>query len=268
MINTNMTTTTIEGVVVRTLSSYDFWKVINGYREDAGERKVQHNHFRTKLEKECDDLGGCKYFTPVNGGSSIKYYTINEDQMFKVGMRESKAVRDRVLALVRKLEAEVATQPAWISNLSPEAHIALADLSNQVAVKNVQIEDLSNQVELGVKEVDRILGVCKTVTAQFAAGLTVPCLCKSFNGVNTQQVNNKLLEMGRLRETKYGIEPTSYTRDRYFTLTYGVYNDIKKAKVTLTLEGAQWLYRAYLADKLPMKANWNGKKVHVEFEVK
>jgi phage regulator Rha-like protein len=166
-------------------------------------------------------------------------------------------VSRRAKVIDRWLELEVNNQPMWIQQLSPEAKVAIQDLSNQVTAANA--------------EVDRLQGVCNTITAQFAKGTTAPVFCRQLNGVNVQQVNNKLIKMGMLLKTSRGIEPTSYARDKYFKVQYiDKENDRtgwsgQVSETTLTLTGAKWLYRAYLSSKLPMKKNWDGKFVHMEF---
>lgn len=117
-------------------------------------------------------------------------------------------------------------------------------------------------------EVDRLQGVCQTITAQFAKGVTAPKFCKQLQGVNTQQVNNSLIDLGMLSRRKDGVVPTAYSRDRYFAEKQEMYNGKLRSHSALTLTGAKWLYRAYLSNKLPMKSNWNGSFVHVVFEEK
>ena len=128
------------------------------------------------------------------------------------------------------------------------------------------IELAEEEKEAALIEVDRLQGVCQTITAQFAKGVTAPKFCKQFNGVNTQQVNNTLIELGLLRRTDAGTVPTSYARDRYFIEKQDEHNGKLRSHSTLTLTGAKWLYRAYLSSKLPMKKTWNGSFVHVVFE--
>lgn len=115
-------------------------------------------------------------------------------------------------------------------------------------------------------EVDRLQGVCQTITAQFAKGVTAPKFCKQLHGVNTQQVNNSLIELGMLTRKHDGVIPTAYSRDRYFAEKQEEHNGKLRSHSALTLQGAKWLYRAYLSNKLPMKNNWNGSFVHVVFE--
>lgn len=139
--------------------------------------------------------------------------------------------------------------------------------AKQLALMVIKAEE---EKESAMLEVDRLQGVCNTITAQFAKGTSAPVFCRQLNGVNVQQVNNRLVNMGSLLKTCRGFEPASYTRDRYFKVTYNPFTkpdgkEVQKAQTTLTIAGAKWIYRAYLSNKLPMKKDWDGKFVHVEF---
>lgn len=133
----------------------------------------------------------------------------------------------------------------------------------QLALMVIESE---KQKEIAQLEVSRLQGVCNTITAQFTPGVTAPKFCKQLNGVNTQQVNNALVSMGILLSRRDGHVPSSYARDRYFTERQEEHNEKLRSHSELTLVGAKWLYRAYLSNKLPMKANWDGKFVHVVFK--
>lgn len=161
-----------------------------------------------------------------------------------------------------------------VAQLSPEFTAFLVDewqkrkspvlpSPTQLALMVIESE---KQKELAQLEVARLQGVCNTITAQFAPGVTAPKFCKMLNGVNTQQVNNTLIEMGVLLRRKDGHVPSSYSRDRYFIERQKEHNDKLRSHSELTLVGAKWLYRAYLSNKLPMKSNWDGKFVHLVFE--
>tara|TARA_R110002020_G_scaffold439961_1_gene650549 strand:- start:509 stop:1225 length:717 start_codon:yes stop_codon:yes gene_type:complete len=121
-------------------------------------------------------------------------------------------------------------------------------------------------------EVDRLQGVCNTITAQFATGMTAVKFCKMLNGVNVTKVNGAMKKLNVLQNSSEGLIPTSYSRDKYFKLSYEDYENAKtgkkgrSAKATLTKVGAKWLYRAYLSGKLPMKATWDNSNSHVVFE--
>ena len=88
-----------------TMSSYDFLNnIINPARKDEDEPCVQNRHFLVKVEDEIDDLGDRKFFTHPQNQKPVSYYDLNLDQMTLVGMRESKAVRKKVLAQLKKLD--------------------------------------------------------------------------------------------------------------------------------------------------------------------
>jgi len=80
-----------------TMNSYDFWKVLNKIRAEDGASNVKHNHFLKRVIDEIDYLPLGKSFTPSRSAESIETYELTERQMLKVGMRESKAVRSKVL---------------------------------------------------------------------------------------------------------------------------------------------------------------------------
>jgi len=191
----------------------------------------------------------------MHRGNAYTEYLLEKRDCFVLVAQNSPEFTAAIVDRWQELENK--SQPSWVAQLSQEAKIAIQDLSNQLTVAN--------------GEVERLQGVCNTITAQFAAGTTAPVFCKQLNGVNTQQVNNALVKMGMLQQTKRGLEPTSYARDRYFKVSFFTYekpdgSEGHKAETTLTMVGAKWLYRAYLSNKLPTKKSWDGNLVHVEFE--
>ena len=153
----------------------------------------------------------------------------------------------------------------WIDKSKPAA----LPSPTQLALMVIKAEE---EKATAMLEVDRLQGVCNTITAQFASGMTATMFCKMLNGVNVKQVNNALKELNILQNSNEGLIPTSYSRDKYFKLIYEDYENIKtgkkgrSAKSTLTKVGAKWLYRVYLSGKLPMKSTWDGSSSHVVFE--
>lgn len=232
-----------------TMSHYQIADVV-GSRPDSVKRTMERLSDRGVIE-----------LTPVVGvnhlGQHVNEYHVDKRNSYIVVAQLSPEFTAELVDRWQELEGNL--NNSWIAKLSPEAKIAIEDLSKQIEVKDTEIE--------------RLQGVCNTVTAQFAPGLTISTLCKSFNGVNIMQVNNTLIKMGMLNKTKHGYEPTSYARDNYFTVSYEAFekpngSEAQRSNVTLTLKGAKWLYKAYLSNKLPMKKSWDGSLVHVEFEVK
>lgn len=127
----------------------------------------------------------------------------------------------------------------------------------------VELKQLAEQkAEQAMIEVDRLQGVCQTMAAQFKVGMTTNKFCSQFNGVNMQQVNKTLVKLGKLRVDGGGYSATSVARDVLFKSEFGDYSPY----AAVLPKGAKWLYRAYLAGKLPMKKSWDGAYVHLVFD--
>lgn len=215
----------------------------------------QKKEINKKIRTMFGEIIAREKFSPsIRGNGQVDFYNLPEleSKMF-VAKHDIEYLEKITKYWIGKGEN---SNPAWLSQLTPEAKIALNDMSKQLSVAN--------------EEVDRLQGVCNTITAQFAKGTTAPVFCRQLNGVNIQQVNNQLRSLGMLIKTPRGLEPTSYARDKYFKVAYKSFikpdkTEGQKAETTLTLAGAKWLYRAYLSNKLPMKNKWDGNLVHVEF---
>ena len=154
-------------------------------------------------------------------------------------------------------------KPTWMIQLSPEAQIALNDLSNQLENKTKKVEQLESL---------------------FHSGGTIAQFVKQLNGVNSQRVNTWLNEntkwlydenKGKVytqgpkqgQPKPYVWRCASYARDKYLTETN--YNldrqgmeSMVKYEVQLLADGKKWLFDKYTKGLLPMKANWNGDFTH------
>ncbi|AUR84630.1 antirepressor protein [Vibrio phage 1.061.O._10N.286.55.C2] len=120
-----------------TMRSFDFLNnIINPYRDAHGESKVRNNDFIKRIESECDDL--LAYETFVSFGQTVKSYTLDQDQMMLVGMRESKAVRKSVLAKIKELANPQA--PTWLSNISPQGLAIIEDMNRQIELSKPKVE--------------------------------------------------------------------------------------------------------------------------------
>ncbi|EOZ3161243.1 hypothetical protein ACQ2F6_001542 [Yersinia enterocolitica] len=92
-----------------TLTSYDFMvSVINPARVDAGEKPTRYRDLIPRIKDELgDDLPEAKLSRlalPQGGFNEMTMFDLTPRQMLLVGMRESKAVRRKVLDYVERLE--------------------------------------------------------------------------------------------------------------------------------------------------------------------
>lgn len=226
----------------------------------AGETKDSHSNFMKKAEK-------------VLGDKLVNFY---EDEKYSKGTRKILLLPEREACLMAmsysyELQAHVFdqwqelknTKPAWMIQLSPEAQIALNDLSNQLEHKTKKVEQLESL---------------------FHSGGTIAQFVKQLKGVNSQQVNNwiysntkwlydenkgKIYLNGRKQgqPKPHSWRCASYARDKYLTETN--YNldrqgmeSIVKYEVQLLADGKKWLFDKYIKGQLPMKANWDGEFTH------
>jgi len=222
----------------QTMSSLDLAQLCVGDKKDA------HSDFVKKMRKVLGE-------SMLGNFSELKKYTKGTRTIYNLPEREA-----CLMAMSYSYELQAYVYDAWqaLKNkpLSPK----------ELAFMVIQAEEAKERAEF---EITRLQGVCNTITAQFCPGVTVPKFCKQLNGVNVQQVNNTLIDMGYLRRTNTGIVPVAYARDRYFKEEQGRFNGKMRAKAVLTLVGAKWLYRAYLSNKLPMRSDWDNKMSHLVF---
>ena len=90
------------------MSSYEFWKVLNNIRFEEGATALRHNDFIARVEDECDNLPRYENFVPSRQSNPIKVYMLSQEQMFDVGLRESKIIRKKVREWIKYLTARVA----------------------------------------------------------------------------------------------------------------------------------------------------------------
>lgn len=94
------------------MSSYEFLtEIINPARVEAGESPVDNRKFLARVRDELgeDGLPAGKVFRlalPQGGYNELTSYDLSGDQLLLVGMRESKAVRRKVLEYIRRIEKD------------------------------------------------------------------------------------------------------------------------------------------------------------------
>ncbi|EJA4661445.1 hypothetical protein MU928_001152 [Escherichia coli] len=94
------------------MSSYEFLtEIINPARVEAGESPVDNRKFLARVRDELgeDGLPAGKVFRlalPQGGYNELTSYDLSGDQLLLVGVRESKAVRRKVLEYIRRIEKD------------------------------------------------------------------------------------------------------------------------------------------------------------------
>lgn len=129
---------------LKTMSSLDLLKIINGARTQFGESVIRANDFHNRM---VDELEGDYYETFVvqnPNKTSTTAYLLNIDQCTLVSMRESKGVRRHVLAQLKALQ---------LPQTLPEALRLAADL----AEKNMQLENQIAVATPKAQALDRLI---------------------------------------------------------------------------------------------------------------
>ncbi len=156
------------------MSSYEFLtKVINPARVEAGENPIRNNDFVSRIEDELDGQN-VAYEIFVSYGKDVKSYTLNTDQLLLVGMRESKAVRRKVLAYIRQKEQEVLELQAQQLQVAQTKAISYAP---GAIVLDSKLDSKSGATPTEIiKALDLKLTSSKMLTASVLTGyLKTPC---------------------------------------------------------------------------------------------
>jgi len=243
------------------MSTADLRELINEARVDAGEAKIRNDQFITKVEDElAGELGVCKKIAHPQSGVLMDCYDLTRDQCMLVSMRESKAVRRKVVA---KLNALAAAAERRLPENLPDALRFAADLAEEKAVLALENEQQAKKIE--------------ALEHLFMPGETVPQFAKRLNGVNSQLIMAFLIEQKWIfnaerdpeRSVKYRVyylaREKHWLSEKPVTVSgEGLRPFIRYAPVMLE-EGTKKLFDLYMAEKLPMKKTWDGQFFYEKF---
>jgi hypothetical protein len=233
------------------MSSEDLVALINEARAEFGEPAIRRNKLAEKIE---DELAGEHYTKRVvqnlNNTESL-VFGLTRDQCMLVSMRESKAVRRRVVA---KLNALAERQLALPQDLPGALRLA-ADLAEEKAALALE----NQQQAMTIASLESL----------FMTGETPTQFCKRLNGVNCSRVNSSLLALGWLwdaasdENSKPRYRVASRIRDRYLTerprkITSEGTDPFIKYDLVLLIDGARRLHQLYMKGELAMKSKWDG----------
>ena len=213
-----------------TMSTFELWKKINEFRVDGGQSKIQHGDFLARVEDECDDLGVSDFFVHPQNKQPVRFYELSHDQILLVGMRESKAVRIKVLGWLKTLASHETIQ---VPQTLPEALRLAADLADQVQEQQKLIEHQKPAVEFveryvesksakSLREVAKVLGVKER---EFIARL----------------VDERIL----YRQSGNLLPYSQYQHRNLFTVKTGTSNGHAYHQTRFTPEGINWISKRF-----------------------
>lgn len=128
------------------MSSADLLELVNDARADAGEPKIRANVFADRIKDELDGEHYKSFVVQNLNGTQSEVFELTRDQCALVSMRESKAVRRKVLSKLNALEAKLAQQAAIPTTLSAALRLA-ADQAEQIEQQAQQLAIAAPKVE-------------------------------------------------------------------------------------------------------------------------
>ena len=147
--------------VARTMSSTELLEIINSARAEAGEPEIRRNKFAEKIEDELDGEHYPKRVVQNLNKTESVVFDLTRDQCMLVSMRESKAVRRRVLARLNALDASPS-----IPQTLPEALRLAADLAEQNNQLRLVVTEQAPKVEALARIADARGSMCLTDAAK------------------------------------------------------------------------------------------------------
>lgn len=164
------------------MTSLDLLNMVNESRAENDESLIRNRVFVARIEDELEgELSGAKFLRGANNVDQ-KYYDLTLDQCMLVGMRESKAVRRKVLAKLHELEQVRQPMPSnvtaleharFLLDIAPE----LSQASKITVLANAQELDLGRRLielpNIGEKlinatEVGKIVGISSSMVGRIA----------------------------------------------------------------------------------------------------
>lgn len=204
----------------------------------------------------------------------VKNIWINEFDIYRLVMRSKKPDAEKFQDWVHEEVLPKIRQDGMY--IAGEEKVESGEMSIEEMTLKVH-EYLQNKVNRLTLELGSAKEEIKQITDQYIVeGQTAADFCRSLNGVNIMAVQKWLcgcetpdkkddpnsLQHGFLRKVGTGYKVNAYARDVYFTESTASHFGVTTYQARLTKKGAVWLFKKYLANKLPMKKDWNGEFVH------
>jgi len=239
-----------------TMISLELVDFINSHRAE-GAPTLGHNDFLKKVPRVLKkDAGKFSHIYLDSMNRRQKCYRFPKRECCLMAMSYSYDLQAAVFDHMSELELRLAQRAAFpIPQTRADALRLAADLDEQ----NARLVRENRDLRLGLE----------TPEPSFQIGLTPVQFSRTLNGVNTQRINQFLLDADWIfnaesdpdRSPKYRTR--SRARDNYLaedvrSIARPGQKPILTYSLTLLLAGSRRLHEWYLEQKLPMKSTWNG----------
>ena len=133
------------------MSSRDLLDLINQVRSDLGEPLLRLNSFNLKIEDELDGDNYTKNVVQNFNNTESVVYELTIDQCMLIGMRESKAVRKNVLAILKQKQLPQSFSEALQLAADQARQLELAAPKVQYFDRVADTKNLLNASQVGKK---------------------------------------------------------------------------------------------------------------------
>lgn len=154
----------------QSMSNIELLEVINQARKEFNEKPVRLNDFNNRI---ADELDGEYYETFVvrnPNGTTSQGFNLSIEQCTLIGMRESKAVRKNVLAILKQKQFDITNPAHLLQAIEVQAKLNI-ELTQKVAVLEPKAKGLDRIADctnvLGIRESAKVLKVGQNQLVQY-----------------------------------------------------------------------------------------------------
>lgn len=212
------------------MSSLDLLAMVNEARKEAGENAIRRNDFHARVKDELDGENYEIFVVRNFNNTETEAFRLNRDQCVLVSMRESKAVRRKVLERLKSMEAQISFR---VPQSLPEALRLAAEQAERLEQQQAQLAQAAPKVEF----VDRYVE---------ASGLqNISNVAKMLN-CGPIKFSRLLESDGILYRSGGALVPRQELIDRgLFRLKTGEANGHSWMQTKVTPKGVGWLSQRY-----------------------
>src|SRR5690606_11785015 len=117
----------------QSMSNIELLEVINQARKEFNEKPVRLNDFNNRIADELDGEHYESFVVRNPNGTTSQGFNLSIEQCTLIGMRESKAVRKNVLAILKQKQFDITNPAHLLQAIEVQARLNI-ELSEKVAV--------------------------------------------------------------------------------------------------------------------------------------
>ncbi|QPF33236.1 phage antirepressor KilAC domain-containing protein [Acinetobacter lwoffii] len=154
----------------QSMSNIELLEVINQARKEFNEKPVRLNDFNNRIADELDGEHYESFVVRNPNGTTSQGFNLSIEQCTLIGMRESKAVRKNVLAILKQKQFDITNPAHLLQAIEVQAKLNI-ELTQKVAVLEPKAKGLDRIADctnvLGIRESAKVLKVGQNQLVQY-----------------------------------------------------------------------------------------------------